>query len=168
MCIAKNWKLHIDSAPAHTSFVVANYLTIAGVPMAPHHLYSRDVAPRLKTPIKSKHFGTADNIRGLHQGFKEQYFEDFSYLYPSVQVIFPDAELALLQQICQKFLIIYLRKPKQELWLSIVELVLISFCSLSNGFFRPLHQIDPKSLRNLVRSVWSNVLLCFILGNIAS
>lgn len=68
--IATDWKLHHDNAPAHTSFVVSDYLAKTGVTTIPQPPYSPDVAPpdfflfpRLKTPMKGKHFGSVDNIK---------------------------------------------------------------------------------------------------------
>lgn len=68
--IAHNWKLHHDNAPAHSAFIISDYLANAGVPTIPQPPYSPDVAPpdfflfpRLKTPMKGKHFGTVGGIK---------------------------------------------------------------------------------------------------------
>ncbi|XP_014481722.1 PREDICTED: histone-lysine N-methyltransferase SETMAR-like, partial [Dinoponera quadriceps] len=68
--IAKDWKLHHDNALAHSSFLVTNYLTKAGVPTIPQPPYSPDVVPpdfflfsHLKGPMKGKHFGTIEGIQ---------------------------------------------------------------------------------------------------------
>lgn len=68
--IAADWKLHHDNAPAHTAFLVNSYLTKAGIPTLPQPPYSPDVAPpdfflfpRLKRPMKGKHFETTEGIQ---------------------------------------------------------------------------------------------------------
>lgn len=68
--IADNWKLHHDNAPAHTAFIVTNYLTKAGIPTISQPPYSPDLAPpdfflfpRLKGPLKGHHFETVENIQ---------------------------------------------------------------------------------------------------------
>ncbi|XP_014483421.1 PREDICTED: putative uncharacterized protein FLJ37770 [Dinoponera quadriceps] len=70
--IAKDWKLHHDNAPAHSSFLVTNYLVKAGMPTIPQPPYSPDVAPpefflflRLKRPMKGKHFETIERIQAV-------------------------------------------------------------------------------------------------------
>uniref|UniRef100_V5GSS2 Mariner Mos1 transposase n=1 Tax=Anoplophora glabripennis TaxID=217634 RepID=V5GSS2_ANOGL len=68
--IANDWKLHHDNAPAHSSFLFTNYLAKAGVPTIPQPPYSPNMAPpdfflfpRLKTPMKGKHFETIEGIQ---------------------------------------------------------------------------------------------------------
>ncbi|XP_070386292.1 histone-lysine N-methyltransferase SETMAR-like [Dermacentor albipictus] len=68
--IAHNWKLHHDNVLAHSAFIVTDYLVKAGVPTIPQPPYSLGLAPpdffffpRLKTPLKSKYFGTVDGIK---------------------------------------------------------------------------------------------------------
>ena len=68
--IAKDWKLHHDNAPSHSSFLVTNFLAKAGVPTIPQPPYSPDVAPpdfflfpRLKGPMKGKHFESIEGIQ---------------------------------------------------------------------------------------------------------
>jgi hypothetical protein len=58
------------NAPAHTAFIVTNYLTKAGIPTISQPPYSPDLAPpdfflfpRLKGPLKGHHFETVENIQ---------------------------------------------------------------------------------------------------------
>jgi len=61
------WRLHHDNAPAHTAFIVNDYLAKSRVPQPP---YSPDVPPadfflfpRIKSQLKGKHWGTVNNIQ---------------------------------------------------------------------------------------------------------
>nr|QXJ78552.1 putative DD34D transposase [Schlechtendalia chinensis] len=68
--ITDNWKLHHDYAPAHTAFLVTQFLADSKVPTIPQPPYSPNLAPldfflfpRLKTRMKSNHFETVDKIK---------------------------------------------------------------------------------------------------------
>lgn len=68
--IADNWMLHHENAPAHTTFIVSDYLVNSGVPTISQPPYSPDVVPpifflfpHLKISMKGKHFGTVDGIK---------------------------------------------------------------------------------------------------------
>ena len=56
---AKNWLLHHDNAPVHSSHLIQNFLAKHGIPVVRHPPYSPDMAPcdfwlfpKLKTPLK--------------------------------------------------------------------------------------------------------------------
>ena len=64
------WRLHHDNAPAHTAFIVNDYLAKSRVPLVPQPPYSPDVAladfflfPRIKSQLKGKHWGTVNTIQ---------------------------------------------------------------------------------------------------------
>ncbi|UYV64880.1 hypothetical protein LAZ67_3002255 [Cordylochernes scorpioides] len=66
----KNWLLHHDNAPAHTSLLVRNILAINNTLMMPQPPYSPDLAPcdfflfhKLKRPMKRRRYATLDEIK---------------------------------------------------------------------------------------------------------
>ncbi|CAK9826899.1 Mariner Mos1 transposase [Anthophora retusa] len=65
-----SWFLHHDNAPAHTSHIVRDYLTKNNINTVPQAPYSPDMAPcdfflfpRLKLPLRGKHFETIEAIK---------------------------------------------------------------------------------------------------------
>ena len=69
MWTAKNWQLHHDNAPAHSSNLIQHFLTKHGIPVVRQPPYSPDMAPcdfwlfpKLKTPLKGSRFETREEI----------------------------------------------------------------------------------------------------------
>ncbi|UYV72969.1 AGL [Cordylochernes scorpioides] len=66
----KNWLLHHDNAPAHTSLLVRDFLAKNNTLMMLQPLYSPDLAPcdfflfpKLKRPMKGRRYATLDEIK---------------------------------------------------------------------------------------------------------
>ncbi|UYV68829.1 hypothetical protein LAZ67_6001150 [Cordylochernes scorpioides] len=66
----KNWLLHHDNAPAHTSLLVRDFLVKSYTLMMPQPPYSPDLAPcdffwfpKLKRPMKGRRYATLDEIK---------------------------------------------------------------------------------------------------------
>ncbi|UYV66015.1 hypothetical protein LAZ67_3006192 [Cordylochernes scorpioides] len=66
----KNWLLHHDNAPAHTSLLVRDLLAKNNTLMIPQPPYSPDLAPcdfflfpKLKRPMKGRRYATLDEIK---------------------------------------------------------------------------------------------------------
>jgi len=66
----KNWLLHHDNAPAHTSLLVRDLLAKINTLMMPQPPYSPDLAPceffllpELKRPMKGRRYATLDEIK---------------------------------------------------------------------------------------------------------
>ncbi|UYV75508.1 hypothetical protein LAZ67_13000431 [Cordylochernes scorpioides] len=66
----KNWLLHHDNAPAHTSLLVRDLLAKNNTLMMPQPRYSPDLAPcdfflfpKLKRPMKGRRYATLDGIK---------------------------------------------------------------------------------------------------------
>ncbi|UYV63879.1 hypothetical protein LAZ67_2005879 [Cordylochernes scorpioides] len=66
----KNWLLHHDNAPAHTSLLVRDFLAKNNTLMMPQLPYSPDLAPcdfflfpKLKRPMKGRRYATLDEIK---------------------------------------------------------------------------------------------------------
>jgi len=66
----QSWVLHHDDAPAHSSFLVHNFLAKNEMTVVPQPLYSPDLAPvdfflfpKLKSTLKGCRFDTFDEIQ---------------------------------------------------------------------------------------------------------
>ncbi|UYV82490.1 hypothetical protein LAZ67_21002496 [Cordylochernes scorpioides] len=66
----KNWLLHHDNVPAHTSFLVRDFLAKNNALMMPQPSYSPDLAPcdfflfpKLKRPMTGRRYATLDEIK---------------------------------------------------------------------------------------------------------
>ncbi|UYV61163.1 hypothetical protein LAZ67_1003663 [Cordylochernes scorpioides] len=66
----KNWLLHHDNTPAHTSLLVRDFLAKNNTLMMPQPPYSPDLAPcdfflfpKLKRPMKGRRYATLDEIK---------------------------------------------------------------------------------------------------------
>ncbi|UYV79771.1 hypothetical protein LAZ67_18000597 [Cordylochernes scorpioides] len=66
----KNWLLHHDNAPAHTSLLVRDFLAKNNTLMMPQPPYSPDLAPcdfflfpKLKRPMKGRRYATLEEIK---------------------------------------------------------------------------------------------------------
>ncbi|UYV69293.1 hypothetical protein LAZ67_6003154 [Cordylochernes scorpioides] len=66
----KNWLLHLDNAPAHTSLLVRDFLAKNNTLMMPQPPYSPDLAPcdfflfpKLMRPMKGRRYATLDEIK---------------------------------------------------------------------------------------------------------
>jgi hypothetical protein len=66
----QTWVLHHDNAPAHSSFLVRNFLAKNETTVVPQPPYSPDLAPadfflfpKLKSTLKGRHFDTFDEIQ---------------------------------------------------------------------------------------------------------
>ncbi|UYV74621.1 hypothetical protein LAZ67_12000310 [Cordylochernes scorpioides] len=78
----KNWLLHHDNAPAHTSLLVRDLLTKNNTLMMPQPPYSPDLAPcdfflfpKLKRPMKGRRYATLDEIKtALKEELKKIFF----------------------------------------------------------------------------------------------
>ncbi|UYV60871.1 hypothetical protein LAZ67_1002648 [Cordylochernes scorpioides] len=81
----KNWLLHHDNAPAHTSLLVRDFLAKNNTLMIPQPPYSPDLAPcefflfpKLKRPMKGRRYATLDEIkRASKEELKKIFFYDF-------------------------------------------------------------------------------------------
>ncbi|UYV60847.1 hypothetical protein LAZ67_1002591 [Cordylochernes scorpioides] len=89
----KNWLLHHDNAPAHTSLLVRDFLAKNNTLMMPQPPYSPDLTPcdfflfpKLKRPMKGRSYATLDEIKTaskeeLKKIFKNDFlkcFEDWT------------------------------------------------------------------------------------------
>jgi transposase len=70
----RNWLLHHDNAPSHTSLFTREFLTTNNITVVPHPSYSPDLAPcdfslfpRLKIKLKGRHFDTIDVMEAESQ-----------------------------------------------------------------------------------------------------
>ncbi|UYV75705.1 EPM2AIP1 [Cordylochernes scorpioides] len=75
----KNWLLHHDNAPAHTSLLVRDFLAKNNTLMMPQPPYSPDLAPcdfflfpKLKRPMKGRRYATLDEIKTASNGGAEK------------------------------------------------------------------------------------------------
>ncbi|UYV83264.1 hypothetical protein LAZ67_23000327 [Cordylochernes scorpioides] len=66
----KNWLLHHNNAPAHTSLLVRDFLAKNNTLMMPQPPYFPDLAPcdfflfpKLKRPMKGRRYATLDEIK---------------------------------------------------------------------------------------------------------
>jgi transposase len=66
----QSWVLHHNNAPAHSSFLVRNFLVKNETTVVPQPTYSPDLAPadfflfpKLKSTLKGRHFDTFDEIQ---------------------------------------------------------------------------------------------------------
>jgi hypothetical protein len=66
---SRNWQLHYDNAPAHSSHLSQSFLAKHGIPVVHQAPYSPDTArcdfwlfPKLKRPLKGSHFDSHDDI----------------------------------------------------------------------------------------------------------
>jgi transposase len=87
LCRQKNWLLHHDNAPSHTSFFTREFLTKNNMTVVPHPPYSPDLAPcdfslfpLLKRKLKGRHFDTIEVMETESQAvlntLAEQIFQD--------------------------------------------------------------------------------------------
>ena len=70
----RNWLLHHDNAPAHTSLVVREFLTKNNVSTVPHPAYSPDMAhcdfyvfPKMKLRLKGRRFASIEEVQAESQ-----------------------------------------------------------------------------------------------------
>jgi transposase len=70
----RNWLLHHDNAPAHTSLVVREFLTKNNVTTVPHPAYSPDLAhcdfyvfPKMKLRLKGRRFASIEEVQAESQ-----------------------------------------------------------------------------------------------------
>ncbi|UYV64925.1 hypothetical protein LAZ67_3002462 [Cordylochernes scorpioides] len=85
----KNWLLHHDNAPAHTSLLVRDFLAKNNTLMMPQPPYSPDLVPcnfllfpKLKRPMKGRRYATLDEIKTaskeeLKNIFKNEFLKCF-------------------------------------------------------------------------------------------
>ncbi|UYV69704.1 hypothetical protein LAZ67_7000325 [Cordylochernes scorpioides] len=81
----KNWLLHHDNAPAHTSLLVRDFLAKNNTLMMPQPPYSPDLAPcdfflfpKLKRPMKGRRYATLDEIKtASKEELKKIFLNDF-------------------------------------------------------------------------------------------
>ncbi|UYV61210.1 rl [Cordylochernes scorpioides] len=98
----KNWLLHHDNAPAHTSLLVRDFLAKNNTLMMPQPPYSPDLAPcdfflfpKLKRPMKGRRYAKLDEIKTaskeeLKKIFKNDFlkcFEDWKTVGTSAMII---------------------------------------------------------------------------------
>ena len=87
--IADTWMLHHDNAPCHTAISVNECLSKKVISLVPQPPYSPDVSPcdfflfpKLKFHLKSRHFGTVDNIQKVvTDQLRALLHEDFQHCY---------------------------------------------------------------------------------------
>jgi hypothetical protein len=67
--VSRNWQLHHDSAPAHSSHLIQSFLVKHGIPIVCQAPYSPDLAhcdfwllPKLKRPLKGSRFDNREDI----------------------------------------------------------------------------------------------------------
>ncbi|UYV75253.1 hypothetical protein LAZ67_12003104 [Cordylochernes scorpioides] len=87
----KNWLLHHDNAPAHTSLLVRDFLAKNNTLMMPQPPYSPDLAPcdfflfpKLKMPMKGRRYSTLDEIKTTSKEELKKIFKNLlllSYLH---------------------------------------------------------------------------------------
>jgi len=72
MDTADNWVLHLDNVPADTAFSFWEFLAKENIPIVPHPPCGPDLAlcdfylfPKLKSKLKSCHFGTMESIQKI-------------------------------------------------------------------------------------------------------
>jgi hypothetical protein len=70
--IEDNWVLHYDNAPPHTALSIPEFLMKKNIPVLPNFHCSPDLAPydfdlfsKLKSKLKSHHFGTLGKIQKI-------------------------------------------------------------------------------------------------------
>jgi len=70
----RDWLLHHDNAPAHTSLVVREFLTKNNTTTVPHPAYSPDLAPcdiymfpKMKLQLKGQRFVSTEEIQAESQ-----------------------------------------------------------------------------------------------------
>ena len=70
----RNWLLHHDNAPAHTSLVVREFLTKKNTTTVPHPAYSPDLAPcdcyvfpKMKLWLKGRRFVSIEEVQAESQ-----------------------------------------------------------------------------------------------------
>ncbi|UYV68982.1 DDX55 [Cordylochernes scorpioides] len=78
----KNWLLHHDNAPAHTSLLVRDFLAKNNTLMMPQPPYSPNLAPcdfflfpKLKRPMKGRRYATLDKIKTASKEELKKIFE---------------------------------------------------------------------------------------------
>ncbi|UYV64676.1 hypothetical protein LAZ67_3001635 [Cordylochernes scorpioides] len=111
----KNWLLHHDNAPAHTSLLVRDLLANNNTLMMPQPPYSPDLAPcdfflfpKLKRPMKGRRYATLDEIKTaskeeLKKDFKKCFFEVLRRLEkPLAQVFWIVFDFYLLKKMDQR------------------------------------------------------------------
>ncbi|PNF42337.1 hypothetical protein B7P43_G03673, partial [Cryptotermes secundus] len=88
---ARNWQLHHDNDPVHSSHLIQGFLAKHGIPLVRQAPYSPDMAPcdfwlfqRLKTPLKGSRFDSREDIiqnatAQLHDIPKEAFQNCFQY-----------------------------------------------------------------------------------------
>jgi transposase len=66
---SRNWQLHHDNAPAHSSHLIQSFLAEHGIPVVRQVPYSPDMAPcdfwlfpKLKRPLKGSRFDSREDI----------------------------------------------------------------------------------------------------------
>jgi len=72
----RDWLLHHDNVPAHTSLVVRKFLTKYNMTTAPHPAYSPDLAPcnfyvfpKMKLRLKGQRFVSIEEIQAESSNF---------------------------------------------------------------------------------------------------
>ena len=86
---ADTWMLHHHNSPCHTAISVNEFLTNRCIPAVPQPPYSSDLStcdfflfPKLKFHLKSRHFGTVDNIqKALTNQLRAIPHEDFQHCH---------------------------------------------------------------------------------------
>ncbi|UYV65463.1 hypothetical protein LAZ67_3004436 [Cordylochernes scorpioides] len=117
----KNWLLHHDNAPAHTSLLVRDFLAKNNTLMMPQPQYFPDLAPcdfflfpKLKRPMKGRRYATLDEIKTaskeeLKKIFKKDFlkcFEDWKNRWHKVTQIktysWDNAQVVLVGNKCDQ------------------------------------------------------------------
>jgi histone-lysine N-methyltransferase SETMAR len=69
LCASRNWQLHHDNAPAHSSHLIQSSLAKHGIPVVRQAPYSPDMAPcdfwlfpKWKRPLKGSRFDSHEDI----------------------------------------------------------------------------------------------------------
>jgi transposase len=85
---SRNWQLHHDNAPAHSSHLIQSFLARHGIPVVHQARYSPDMAPcdfwlfpKLKRPLKGSRFDSRKDI--MWNAMKE--LRSFLEMLPAVE-----------------------------------------------------------------------------------
>jgi len=81
----RDWLMHHDNAPAHTSLIVREFLTKNNMTTVPHPAYSPDLFPKMKLWLKGWHFVSIEDIQAeLQQALNMLMPADFQRLRPKM------------------------------------------------------------------------------------
>jgi transposase len=94
---SRNWQLHHDNAPAHSSHLIQSFLAKHGIPVVRQAPYSPDMAPcdfwlfpKLKRPLKGSRFDSHEDImRNATKGLRSLPDKAFQKCFQQWKVRWP-------------------------------------------------------------------------------